>query len=170
MRATEKRSASLKQDAQQPRLTMEADVAAAMKTSEGTEGAAAAVEAKHGDICSARRVQVGPNSSTSFGVKAETPALPCRDDVLVENGAAAPKPCLSPLEMHTPRAAGGLLPAGKASTTTRITFYQPRLRFCPTEETKSERTSIQYASYYSSFWRINNLLAGPSCRRVIETK
>ena len=57
--------------------------------------------------------------------------------------------------MRTPTAAGG--------------FHQPHRRFCPTEETNS-RTSTQYASYYSTFWRISKLLAAPSCRRVIETK
>ena len=35
---------------------------------------------------------------------------------MVENGAAAPKPCLSSLEMRTTSAAGGLLPTGKTST------------------------------------------------------
>ena len=107
--------------------------------------------------------------STSFGAKVEPPAVPCRDDVLVENGAPAPKSCPSPLEMHSPTAAGGLLPAGEASTTTRITFYEPRLRFCPIEETHSERMSTQYALYYNISFRLNQLLA-PSWRRVIQTK
>ena len=73
------------------------------------------------------------------------------------------------LEMRTPTDAGGLLPTGKASTTTRITYDQPRLRFCPTEETSSKRTSIQHASYYSSFLR-NNQLAVPFCQMAIETE
>ena len=98
--------------------------------------------------------------STSFGVKVESPAVPCRDDVLVENGAPAPNSCLSPLEMRSPTAAGGLLPAGEASTTTRI---------CPTEETHSETMSTQYALYYNINFRLNQLLA-PSWRRVIQTK
>ena len=140
-----------------------------MRRLASARSAAAAVQAKHGDICSGRRVQAGPTSSTTFGKKAGPPALPCRDDVLVANCAAVPKSCLSPLEMRTPIAAGGLLPAGKAAITTRITYNQPRLRFCPTEETNSKRTSIQYALSYSSFWR-NNQLAAPFCRRVIETK
>ena len=71
--------------------------------------------------------------------------------------------------MRTRTAAVDLLPAGKASTATRIIYYQPRLRFCPIEETNSKRTLVQYASYYSRFWRINNQLA-PFWRRVIETK
>ena len=129
-------------------------------------GAAAAVQAKRGDSCSAERVEAGPISSIRFGMKAEHPTLPRRDDVLVDIGAAAPKPCHSPVEMRTLTAAGGLLHAGKAFTTTRSTFYQPRLRFCPT----GERTSTQYAPYYSSFWRINNQLGAPFRRRVIQTK
>ena len=103
-------------------------------------------------------------------MKAETPALPRRDDVLVDDGAAAPKSCLSTLEMHTPTAAGGLLPADKTSRNTRVTCNQSRLRFCPTEDTSSERKSIQHASFYSIFWSMNNQLAAPSWRRVIQPK
>ena len=102
-------------------------------------------------------------------MKAEPPALPCRDDVLIENGTAAPKTCLSPLGMRTPTAADGLLPTGKTSPANKTTFDQPPLRFNSTEETNSERTSTQSATYDSSFWK-NNLLDAPSCRRVIETK
>ena len=157
--------ASLKLDARLPRLAMEADVPADEKTCERTEGAAKAVQAIRRGSFSAKSVQDGPKSSTTFGVKAEPSALPCRDDLLVENGAAAPKSCLSPLEMRTPKAAGGLLLTGKAFAATRTTSDQPSLWFCLTEETHL-RTSILYASYYSSFY----LRAAPSCRRVIETK
>ena len=122
----------------------------------------------HGDSFSANRVDPDPMCSTIFGVKAEPPALPCRDDVLVDNGAAAPKSRLSPLEMCSQTAASGLLPAGKISTTTRNTFRQPHLRFCPTEETNSESSSTQYALYHSSFWW--NQLPAPTWRRVIQTK
>ena len=142
MRKIDQRLASLEWDARQPRLAMEANVPEDEKTRERTESAATAVQAMHGDICTAKRVQAGPTASTSFGVKAEPPAFPCRDN-LVENGAAAPKLCLSPLEIRTSTAAGGLLLAGEASTTTRITFYQPRLRFCRTEEANYERPSTQ---------------------------
>ena len=104
--------ASLEQEARQPRLVMEADGPADTKTRERTEGAAAAVQAMHEGSFFANRAQVGPKTtSTSFGVKAEPPALSCRDDVVVENGAAAPKSCLSPLEMRTTTAAGGFPPA-----------------------------------------------------------
>ena len=165
LRRIDQRVVSLEQDARQPCLAMEADVPADEKTRERTEGAAKAVQAMHGDSFSAKRVQDGPKSSTTFGVKAEPPALSCRDDVLVENGTAAPKSCLSPLEMHTPKASGGLLPTGKTSTATRTTFVQPTLRFCLTEETDL-RTSSLYASYYSNLY----LRATPSYRRGIETK
>ena len=45
---------------------------------------------------------------TCLGVMTERPDLPYREDVLVENGAAAPKSCLLSLEMRTTTAAGGL--------------------------------------------------------------
>ena len=103
---------------------MEADVKTDKKTRERTEGAAAAVQAKHGDRCSAKIFQAGPTSSTSFGKKAEPPALPCRDDALVDIGTAVPKPCLSSVEMRTLTAAGGLFPTGKTSTATKTIFQQ----------------------------------------------
>ena len=70
---------------------MEADGLADTKTRERTEGAATAVHLMRGDSFSACRVDPGSKASTSFGVKANPPNLPCRDDVLVEDGAAAPK-------------------------------------------------------------------------------
>ena len=97
--------------------------------------------AMHGDSFCANRVDPDPICSTNFGVKVELLALPWRDDISVKNGAAALKSYPSPLEMHSPTAAGGLFPAGKTSTTMRVTFYQPRLRFCPAEGADSERTS-----------------------------
>ena len=108
-------------------------------------------------------------------MKAEPPALPCRDDVVVESGDAAPESCLPSLEMHSPTAAGGLLPTGEASTATRTTSNEPLLRFYATEEMNPEEdsknknlwTSIPSACYDSSFWK---LLAAPYYRRVVETK
>ena len=50
LRKMKQRVASLKQDARQPRLAMGEDVKADKKTRERTEGAATAVQAKHGDI------------------------------------------------------------------------------------------------------------------------
>ena len=101
-RLLEQHLASLEEDARQPRLAMEANGPADTKTRERTEGAAKVVQATHGDSFSASRVNpdLKTNSPSSFGVKAEPPALPCRDDVVVENGAAAPKSCLSPLDSH----------------------------------------------------------------------
>ena len=59
---------------------------------------------KHGDSCSANRVDPDPSSPTSFGDDFPgPPALPySRDDALVDDGAAASKSCLSTLEdAHT---------------------------------------------------------------------
>ena len=170
MRATDERLASLEHDARQPRLAMEEDRSADKKTRERTEGAATAVQAMHGDSFSASRVDSSPKTnSTSFGVKAEPPTFSCRDDVVVENGAAAPKLCLSPLETRTTTAAGGLLLTGETSTATRTASDYSTLWFCQTEETYSERTSTPSA-WYDSIFRRNKLLTAPSCRRVIETK
>ena len=170
MRETDRHLASLDQDARQPCLAMEANVQADKKARERTEGAATAVQAMHGDSCSANRVDPDPMCSTSFGSDSSgPPALPCsRDNALVGSGAAAPKSCLSPLEIRLLTAAGGLLPAGETSTATSTTFDHSTLWFCQIEETIM-RTSIPSVWYYSSFWR-NNLHAAPSCRRVIETK
>ena len=147
---------------------MEADGQADTKTRERTEGAAKTIQAVHGDNFSAYWVDPDPMCSTSFGVKVEPPALPCRDGVLVKNGAAAPKSCLSPLEMRTTTAADGLLPADETSTATSTIFDHSTLWFCQIEETIL-RTSTPSAWYYSSFWR-NTLLAAPFCRRINETK
>ena len=169
LRTNDQREASLELNARQPRPAMEADGPADTKTSERTKGAAKAAQAMHGDSFSYSRVDPGPKTnSTSFGVKIEPPALPYRDDVVVDNGAAAPKSCLPPLEMRSPPAAGGLLPTGKTSRATHTTFNQPPLRLYSTEEANLW-TSVPSAWYDSSFRR-NKLLAAPSCRMVIQTK
>ena len=148
---------------------MEADGSADTNTRERTEGAATAVQVMHGDNVFASRVNPGSKTnSASFGVKIEPPALACRDDVVVENGAAALKSCLLPWEMRTTSAASGLLPTGKTSTATKTTFNQPRLRLYSFEETNLW-TPILSVSYDSIFWK-NNLPAVPSCLRVIGTK
>ena len=152
MRATEQRLAGQEQNARQPCLAMEADAPADTKTRQRTDGAAKAIQAMYGNCFSAKRVDPDPMCLTSFGVKAETPVLPCRNYVLIENGAAAPKSCLSPLEMCSSTATDGLLPAGMASTATSTIFNQPTLWFCLTKETNS-RKSTQYALYYNiNFW------------------
>ena len=157
---------------------MEADGPPNTTTRKRMEGAATAAQAMRGNGFSARRVEPDPNTdSTSFGVKAEPPTLPCRDDVVVESGDAVPKSCLPSLEMRSLTAAGGLVPTGEASTATETNFNQSSLRFHLTEETDSEasskepnlRTSNQYASYDSSVFQESNLLPAPSGLRVIET-
>ena len=84
---------------------------------------AVADQVKNGDGSSARKVDSGPTSSIILGTKAEPPALPLRDDALVDKGATAPKLCVSPVEMRTPTAADSLLLSGTASTATRTIFH-----------------------------------------------
>ena len=118
----------LEHGARQPRLAMEADGQADTETRERTEGAATAVQAMRGDCFSVRRVEPGPTTnSTSFGVKAKPPALPCRDDVVVECSTAASELCLPPLEMRSSTAAGDLVPTSEASTEQPIMPFEDRL-------------------------------------------
>ena len=155
--ATKQRLAGLEQDIRQPRLVMEADVPSDTKTHKRMENTVA-VQAKHGDSCFANQVDPDPMCLTSFDDDSTgPPALPCtRDDALVDNGTAAPKPCLSPMEMRIPTAAGSLLPAGTVSTAIMTIF--PRSLFSwSLKETKNHTN------------RINCKLA-PSWRRVIRTK
>ena len=167
----DQRLTRLEYDARQLRLAMGADGLANTKPRKRTEGAATAVQAMHGDSFSSCRIDPGPKTLTSFGVKAEPPTLPCRDEVVVKSGNAAPKSCLPSLEMRTKIAAGGLVPTGKTSIATETNFNQPPLRFYSTEETDSEanckKGPTPFAFYDNSFWK---LLAAPYCRRVIETK
>ena len=171
-------AARLEHEARQPRLAMEADGPAdTTKTRERTEGAATVVQAMREDGFSARRVEPGLNiNSTSFGVKVGPPALPCRDDSVVESGAAAFESCLPSMEMRPSAAAGGLVPTGEASKASESTSNQPPFRFCSTEETdlkaKKSWTSVSSASYDSSSSALQerNLSATPYCRRVVDTK
>ena len=155
MRATKQRSSSLEQDARQPRLAMEAPVTADKKTHERTEGTATAIQARHEDSCSAKRVQSGPTRSTSFGMKAEPPVLPRWNDVLVNKGAAAPKPCLSPVEMRTPTVAGGFLPAGIASSAIRTIFSRPLSFWILGEEAKEITSRTNNNQLPPLYWRKN---------------
>ena len=173
----DQRLTRLEHGARQPHLAMEADGQANTKTRERTEGAATAVHAMRGDGFSARRVEPGPNTnSTSFSVKTEPPALPCRDDVVVEGGDAASETCLPSLEMRSSTAAGGLVPTGEASATKETNFNQPSVRFCLTKETdhleaNCKENSMSSASYdSSSVFQERNLSATPYCRRVVDTK
>ena len=174
----EQLAARLEQDARQRRYAMEADETNT-KTRERTEGAAIAVQAMRGDSCTTEQmVQDGPKTSITFGVKAEPPDLPCRDDVLVEGDDAAPRSCLPSLEMRSLTAAGGLLPTVEASTATRTTSNEPLLRFYATEEMNPEEglkkenlwTSTPYASYDSSVFQNSNLPAATYCRGFVGTK
>ena len=168
---------SLEHGARQPRLAMETDGRANTKTQERTEGAATAVQAMRGDSCTtAQKNQDTPKTSITFGMMVEPPDLPCRQDILVEEGATSPESCLPSLEMRSPTASGGLVPTGEASIATETTPNEPLLRFYTTEEVNPDEYSKMekswsltlYASYDSSnFWR---LLAAPYCRRVVETK
>ena len=177
MRKMDEHVTRLEHGARQPRLAMEADGQANTKTRERTEGAATAVQAMRGDCFSVDRVEPGPNTnSTSFGVKVEPPTLPCRDDVVVESGAAASESCPPPMEMCSSTAAGGLVPTGEASRVSETTSNEPLLRFYETEEMNSEGDSTMEDSWTltpsatydsSSFWR---LFAAPYCYRVVETK
>ena len=169
-RLLEQHLASQEHNACQPRLAMEIDRPASTKTRKRTEGAATAAQAMHGDSCTAQKVQDRPKTSISFGVKAEPPDLPCREDVLVKDGAAAPKPCLPSFEMRSPTAAGGLVPTGKTFAATEITFIHPPLRLYSAKETNFKKSPTPYASSDSSVSQTSNLPAAPYCRRVVETK
>ena len=77
-RSMDRRLTCLEHCARQPRLAMEADGPTNTKTRERTEGAATAVQAMHGDSCSADRVDPDPMCSTSFGDDCTgPPAPPC---------------------------------------------------------------------------------------------
>ena len=123
MRVTRQRLAGLEQDARQPHLATEADVPTDTKTHKRTENAVAD-QAKHANSCFAKRIDAGPPMClTSFvDDSTEPPILSCRDDAMVDKGAAAPKLCLSREEMRTPTAAGGSLPVGTPSTVMRTYF------------------------------------------------
>ena len=139
-RLLEQHLASQERDARQPRLAMDADGPANAKTRERTEGAATAVQAVHGDSFSVCRVDPGPKiNSTSFGMMAEASVLPCRDDVIVEDSAAASKSCLPSLEMRSATAAGDLVSTGEISTATETPVNEPVLQFYSTEEENSKK-------------------------------
>ena len=107
---------------------------------------------------SSAQVDPDPMCLASFDDGTTGPlALPCsRDDALVHNGAAAPKPTLLPVEMRKQTTAGGLLPAGTASAAMRNIL--PRQFFSWSLGEIKKRTS-----------RINNQVA-PFWRRAIQTK
>ena len=166
LRRMGQRLADLEQDAWL-RLAMEVDGPVDSKTRECTEGAAIGVQAMRGDSFSSNRVDTDPNTSASFDDDVTGPPAPrcSTDDALIDNGAAAPKSCLSPLEMCSPITAGGLLHTAKTTTVTWTTFDQQTLWFCMTEETNL-RTSILYAWYYGSFYPRAAAPARGSLKRI----
>ena len=106
-----------------------------------------------GDSCTAeQKVQDGPKTSITFGVEGKPPDLPCRENVLVEEGATSPESCLPSLEMRLPTAAGGLVPTGKASTATETTSNEPLIRFYATEEMNPEEDSKMEGSWTSTLY------------------
>ena len=126
---------SVEHGARHPRLAMEGDGQANTKTQERTEGAATALHTMQRDSCTTeQKVQDGPKTSISFGMMTEPSDLPCREDVLVEEGATS---SLIFGDAHK-NSASGVVPTGKTSTATEINFNQPPLRFCSTEETDLE--------------------------------
>ena len=72
---------------------MDVVVKADKKARERTDGAAVAVQGKHGDSCFAKKVQAVPKGSTRFGDDfTRPPALPCsRDDVRMRQLRQRPK-------------------------------------------------------------------------------
>ena len=119
---------------------METDGRVDTKTRERTESAAKAVQAMHGDSCISNRVDPDPMCSTGFGVKVEPPALPWRDDVVVENGAASLKYCLEELDGQDLRGALD----GKRDL---------ELRGCPVYWTSSIHPSSSATVWYANFKR-----------------
>ena len=126
LRATNQRLAGLEHEARRSRLATKADVEPDTKTRKCTEGASAADRVKNGDSSYAR-VDDDPTSLTIFGMMAEPPA-PEKSigDALINNGAEVPKSHLLPIKVRMlSSAAGGLLPAGTASTAMRTIFSPP---------------------------------------------
>ena len=71
-------------------------------------------------------------------MKAEPPALPCRDDIVAKSGDAAPESCVPSLKMRSSTAGDGLVPTGKISKTTKTTVNEPLLQFYSTKENNSK--------------------------------
>ena len=117
---------------------MKADEQEDKKTHESTEDFAQ--DGILGDISSDRVHD--PMRLTSFGDKDYTkpPALPCRDDVLFNQGHAVAKPCLSPVEIRKSTSAGSLQHAGATSITkTQGTNFSPQLLPWSFRETSEEK-------------------------------
>ena len=143
MGVTNQRFPSLKHKARQSRLATEADVEPGTKTHKSTEDAAAD-GAMNRDSSSAR-VNDDPTSSTSFRMIADPITFPIfMDDALVDKGAEALKPCVVPMRMRTPTVAGGLPPAGTASTAMTTIFPRPLLFLSLREATKEKNGRMNF--------------------------
>ena len=124
MKSTNQCLVELQHQAQQPRLTAEANIKSDTKNRESMEGTAADEE-KYGGISSSR-VDDDPMCLISFGNGSTEPLDPEKGigDVLVDKGTEAPKPHFPPMKARMlTSAGGGLLLAGTASPTLRIIFY-----------------------------------------------
>ena len=139
LKVTNKRLVGLEYKAWQPRLAPEADVEPDTKARKRTEDAAAD-RAKHGDRSSSFRVDHDPMCMINFGDDSTEPPAPKKSvgDALVDEGAEALKPCLLPVEMRTPTAAGGLLLTDTASAAMRTIFPQPFFSWSLGEENKEK--------------------------------
>ena len=141
---------------------MKADVPEDKKTRESTEGFVQ--DGRLGDISSDRVHD--PMRLTSFGDQDYTkpPALPCRDNALVNQGQEMAKPCLSPVEIRKSTPAGSSLHAGAASTNkAQGTNFPPQLlpwSFRETSEEKNICTTRQTFAKYNRSWH----------PKVIDTK
>ena len=88
-----------------------------------------------------KRFKVDRTPRSLSALKPNLPISLTGDDVLVEDGDAAPRSCLPSLEMRSPTTAGGLLPTGEASTATRTTSNEPFPPFYATKEMNPEEDS-----------------------------
>ena len=160
LRVTNKRSAGLEHEAGQPCHATEADVEPDPKIRKRTEDVSAADRMMNGDSSSAR-VDHDPMHLTSFGDDFTEPPAPKNsiDDALIDKGAMQSTKAVSPtVEMRTPTAASGLLPASTASTAVRTIFPRPLFSWSLGEETKEKNS-----------WTNFNQLAPPSRRKVLKT-
>ena len=151
---TNQRHAGLQHQAHQPSLAMKADVQGDKKTRESTEDFTQ--DGILGDISSDRVHD--PMRLTSFGDKdyTEPPALPSRDDALVNQGHEVAKPCLSTVEIRKSTSADSLQRTGATSTTkTQGTNFPPQLlprSFRETSEEKKISTTRQTFAKYNRSW------------------
>ena len=165
VRNNNQRPARLQQlQAQQSRLAVRADAFEDKKTCKSRQDFTP--DGRWGDI-SSDRVHDGPMRLTSLSNQEyiEPPALPCGDDALVNQGAEAPMPCLSPVEIRKSTTAGSVLHAGSASTyKAQGSNFTPQLLPWSLRETIEEKnigtTTRQIFAKYNRSWHL----------RVIETK